>query len=277
VDEACFQHSLQCLTFGLVQEFGPSIFLEYSFTCNADSDFLALLGAEIIRYCEFMRLDSDDHDVGLTIMRLINRIVSHTYLVCVLTAAAKSWCIAQSAFPMNDAFCFSALGFVSASFWSLPEVAALHQFDLAAGMLYVLAGAIVLRELSVSCQDSALNLWIYLLAIRRAGIDPRTTPIYRRYRIFRRLHWSVIVCALIMAGQLFMALFVSILFWLTEIVHDLTRLFLGVVWGWVFRITAIGLNGRYADLAPTANAPDELSDVDLDGLLSHEITVGGSM
>jgi hypothetical protein len=120
---------------------------------------------------------------------------------------------------------------VATSCWSLPELVALHQFELAVGMLSVLAGGLVMRELYVSCQDSSLNAWIYMLAIRRAGIDPRTTPVYRRYKIFRNLQWSVIPSTLGIAGQLFVSLFVSIPFWLRETINDALRLFLALTWG----------------------------------------------
>lgn len=183
----------------------------------------------------------------------------------------------MSSFPSNDVFCFTALGFASTSFWSLPEIMALHQFELAAGMLSVLAGAIVLRELAVSGQDSALNSWIYMIAIRRADIDPRTTPVYRRYKIFRRFRWAAGICCLGLGAQLFVSLFVSVPFWLNESISDTLRLVFCITLGWIFRLTAGDFNGRYAYLAHAANPSDEPSDVDLVSILSDEITPGGGV
>jgi hypothetical protein len=117
--------------------------------------FWLLFGGEIIGYGGFEWLDSEDYDVGLTIVRILGRIITQTDLVCVLTIAAEGWCITQLQFPTNDGFCFSALGLAATACWSLPELIALHQFELASEMTSVLAGAIVLREMHLSCQDSS--------------------------------------------------------------------------------------------------------------------------
>jgi hypothetical protein len=238
--------------------------------------FWILCGVEVIRYVELRHLDSEDRDGGLTIVRIIGRIISRASMAFVLISAAKGWCITHCTFPTNDVLCFSTLAFVSSGIWWIQELAPFQQFEVPAGMLSVLAGAVVAREICISCSDSAVNSWIYLLAIRRADIDPRTTPVYRRYKIFKRLRWTVAIVALCWIADLVTVLFFAVPFWLSETFHDALRLLFIAACGWIFHIQACDFNGRYAYLSPADDTSDSNSPTDVETIIASEIAMGGS-
>jgi hypothetical protein len=143
-------------------------------------------------------------------------------------------------------------------------------------MLSVLAGVIVVREIYMNCGDSAVSSWIYLLEIRRADIDPRTTPIYRRYKIFRRLRLAVAIGATVETVLLTASLFVSVLFWIDEAVCDALQLFLIICCGWLFRIHNSDFGGRYAYVGETGGSTEGTQATDLIPFIASEIALGGS-
>jgi hypothetical protein len=204
-----------------------------------------LLAVETVRYFELRRLDGDDVDGGLTVLRVVGRVAYQTYFAAFATAAAKGWCILTNEFPLSDVLWSVGCVGLSSVAWILPDFVSLHSHEVITGMLSVLGGSLFLKDVLHAAGGSMMHSWAHLIAIGRAEINPRTTPVYERYTIFRSFRWSAVVGAGVIYIMLVLSLFINIPYRVTEGCNDALRLLLGGCWAWIFRIRDEDVNGRY--------------------------------
>jgi hypothetical protein len=204
-----------------------------------------LIAVETIRYFELRRLDCDDLDGGLTILRVVGRVAYQTYFAGLATAVAKGWCIITNEFPLSDVLWSVGCVTLSSIGWILPDFISLHSHEVITGMLSVLGGSLFLKDVLHAAGCSMIHSWAHLIAIGRAEINPRTTPVYERYTIFRTFRWSVMAGAAAIYVKLVLSLFIDIPYRIDEGCNDALRLLLGGCLAWTFRISDADVNGRY--------------------------------
>jgi hypothetical protein len=233
-----------------------------------------LIAVETIRYFELRRLDCDDLDGGLTILRVIGRFAYQVYFAVFATAVAKGWCILTNEFPLSDVLWSVGCVGVSSIAWILPDFISLQSPEVVTAMLSVLGGSLFLKGILHAAGCSMMHSWAHLIAIGRAEINPRTTPVYERYTIFRTFRWSAMAGAAVIYIKLVLSLFIDIPYRIDEGFNDALRLLLGGCWAWLFMIRDADVNGRYG-FAMQAEDCEPLSIESMD-LRSRVLMGGGS-
>lgn len=101
------------------------------------------------------------------------------------------------------------------------------------------------RNLVQSIDDCQAYVTAHLIVIAEEGIDPQTTPIWNKYRIFRVINWGVM---LFLCGKLLLAFcdqLFGITFWIKALLEDLMTLALFAVMAFNLRMKGKATKNRY--------------------------------
>merc|ERR1719456_1535736 len=93
---------------------------------------------------------------------------------------------------------------------------------------------VMLANIWLSINDNLRILKAQMLAIHSFGIDPRTTPVYTKYWMFRRL--KVFTALYVVFETVIHATFSATgVFWVFTLLHQLMELFIALSIGYTFR------------------------------------------
>jgi hypothetical protein len=199
----------------------------------------------LIRYYELRQLDVRDDDGGLTVLRLLVAVLAEAFRGLAFICAAKGFCVNLDRLPTIDILLATFLNLSATVLWRVPQYLNLHSLELPAFMLAALSGALFFREVLLSLSDSILRCWIHLLAIMRAGIDPKSTPVYQQFTMLRSFKIIFVCYAAIVGLHILIRIFVSIWYWADESISDLITLFILVMSGVIFRVRRSDVGGKY--------------------------------
>jgi hypothetical protein len=191
----------------------------------------------IVSELELKHKDQTDDSTVLTEIRYSLSTVYNVVLIGVLLLAARGWCIILDAVGcgyVSSSFCYSAFAVLPIGIVDL----------VAEGVVSRVCCVIAVVAIALYCQRMAAGVsraWSmvigHLLVISRNGIDGTTTPIYRKFRIFKFLIVTILVYLSIVSVCLVVQEFVTPGFWIVEVVTTTNSLFITVSTMWSFRLT----------------------------------------
>jgi hypothetical protein len=251
--------------------FHIQIHLHYMLTIT----FIVYFASLLIRYRELKRLDWDDTGIGLTVLRVGADLACVILSGIMLVNAAKGWCILIGCTSCYDSVLSTSFGLVAMILWMLPKWFDLGNFELASVMLAMLSAGLFVREVILRISDSSTRVWLHMLVILNAGIDPRTTPIFRKHKIFCITELALISFSALCFVRLCINLFVNIAFWIDEVVQDSLSLAFFIALGISFSLTEYDDSGIYGYIAQ--NEEGDQSPLALQSLSpsSSEMVPGG--
>ena len=237
--------------------------------------FVMHLVGHIIRILELSHLDVSDGDIALTNLRIIWWLLAQLVLAFTCTLAAHGYCVICNTVSAREVAQTFALGAAHISLWTIYQNCDLYGFDLTILMIIVFCGALFVREILLLLNDSVIHTWVHLVAIANAGIEPRTTPVYLKYRKFRVFQVSIMVyCALITLLSC-SSLFIAIPFWLTETIGDAVTLTFLTVTGFVFALHRLDMSGGYCYVVQADHSLDVEMDLEMLNMDTSELKSGG--
>ena len=237
--------------------------------------FVLQLAGHVIRDWELARLNVSDTDGGLTILRIICWAAAQLMLLVACTLAAHGYCVICDTLPMSEIAQTVGLGAAHVILWTVFHHCELQNFELAVLMLVVFCGVMWLREIVLVLNDCVIHTWVHLVAISNAGIEPRTTPVYLKYRKFRVFQVSVVIyCGLIVLMSS-SSLFVSIPFWIGETIGDAVTLLFLTITGFVFALHRLDMSGGYCYVVQAENSLDVEMDLEMLNMETSELKRGG--
>jgi hypothetical protein len=254
-----------------IMHFHIQIRLHYLMTISFIVFFVSLL----VRYRELKRLDWDDTGIGLTICRIVADLTSAILIGVALASAANGWCILGGCASCFDSILPTSFGLLAMVLWMLPKWIELGNFELAAIMLAMLSAGLFVREVSLSISDATSRVWLHMLVIMNAGIDPRTTPIFRKHKIFCLSELALISFSACCIVRFCINFFVSIPFWIDELVHDSLALTFLLLIGGSFSLTEYDDSGVYGYVPESEEGDDSPLALEALGGSSVELASGG--
>jgi hypothetical protein len=185
---------------------------------------------------ELLHMDHDDSYTPLSGIVVAFQILFDLSMMTTLLMAGRGWRIVYEAISCKEimsACLFSAgvlLPLTGITFTTDPL---LLRIFLLATVLFIVAYC--WRMISGVNNASSLVLG-HLLVISRSGIDPRTTPVYSKFKIFRVMVLSIVVYFLSMAFRLIVKEIVFLPFWGLDLADTTaTIMIIGAV-SWAFRL-----------------------------------------
>eukprot|EP00964_Phaeocystis_antarctica_P059155 scaffold35115_cov57-Phaeocystis_antarctica.AAC.4 len=174
--------------------------------------------------------------VALTLCWVLASIVKEPVVILCFVLVAKGWGITRDELSRCDTYrigaCISAM-FVSMAVQMAVET---HFAVLATVALYL----ILCLEVSTSIKTNLLVLKAQLCALRQFNVDPRSTPAYHKYCMFRRLSWLATGYVLVELGLHLSFEFTDRygkVWWPFMLGHQASELFFALFIGYTFRAT----------------------------------------
>jgi hypothetical protein len=173
-----------------------------------------------LRGIECSLLVATDETPALSIFVRVTQILAEASLYATLLLIAKGWCIVRDSLSPREfllAMLYSAafIVFRFCRFFFYDSVVIIVCL-----LISLLALLLLLRELVAGIADTSKSIMAHMLAIANRGINPQTTPIYHKYRVYVYFQWVVIVAAVGVSLYFCLHLFVDFPYILEEALSD---------------------------------------------------------
>jgi hypothetical protein len=211
--------------------------------------FVSTLFYLIVRAIELSHLETHDSGVGLTTLRAIGGVMAEIIFYATILLISKGWCIVRDALALSE--------ILSSLIYSWTFIVCkflLPVFESASGgwVLSVVTGismVLFLRDLVQGSNDATLHIIAHLLAIRNAGINPRTTPIFQKHLLYRRFQLILITGSAELLLEICLAEILQLAFFAREVLDDCMILVMMALLAIVFRLRPAGAvaYGRMSD------------------------------
>jgi hypothetical protein len=197
--------------------------------------FFALI-ATILSALEIKHFDSSDDSTGLTVAAIVALFASDTLFCWTTILTAKGWSLVMESLSIADLL----VSFFASVLLTVP-LACIGNLHLGiADYIFLIAAVVGLvvyyRAVLNSIDASITHVIGHLLVIAERGIDPRTTPIWQKYRMFRGLLWVMLAYFAMQTLAAGLTKFTNCPYFGTQLIRDCASLVLMVAAVVLFRL-----------------------------------------
>jgi hypothetical protein len=218
---------------------------------------------------ELMHKHVSDDPTPLEWIDLALDLLARIGLLGTLLIAARGWSIVVASIRWCDIFS----SFACAVAVVVPLVAVQR---LPISTFTCVAMVIVMGAIAVYCQRMISGiaratsfLMAHLLVISRNGIDATTTPVYKKFTLFRILTVSMLVYFAVVSLMLIVTQVVSPGYWMVELVDSAVLLFIVSAAMWAFKLTSFRSTDYLMVQLATNCRSTELLRSEINGLGPH--------
>lgn len=237
--------------------FRVQIWIHYLFTLT----FIFVVLTEFVRLLEFKALDQEDVSVFWTPLRISFEVIGSIIGFLTLLLASKGWCIIRDEISVKELILAVVYSVISLIFVAIPQYFYLGSFELPAFLLSLLFVGLYVRELIVSINDASLHILAHMLAISNEGIDPQTTPVYRKHLMYQYFEYAVIGACTLVLVEICIQMFVEVPYWIFETMTDFVIIIVIIVLEIIFRLR-VSTNGTYETIHGSGDREMQLADIE---------------
>jgi multisubunit Na+/H+ antiporter MnhE subunit len=181
---------------------------------------MALLST-VLSALELKHFNLSDEETPLTIVSSIVVFFSETVFFWTTLMAAKGWSLVKESLERKEVI----VSFVFSLILTIP-LTCIDNLHVGFGdyviLLFAMFGLIMYyRSILQSIDSSSAYVLAHLLVIAESGIDPRTTPIWQKYRMFRGLLWGILGFFCIHTLATALTKFTSCPYFVNQLMRDL--------------------------------------------------------
>lgn len=187
--------------------------------------------------------------------------INTLFLLITLILAARGWYIISKKIegkPLIAPIIFSAAYVILSALLNFLSLG-FYDFLIAIGALVCLGFYIFYLTRYVN--ESLFKITAHIVVIKNQGIDPKTTPVYQKYKMFKLYFRALIVYCICIMVQLFTEVFSGNLLWLPRLLSDLSSLILLCFLFYIFMIRQKRNNGYL--IFEEDGDPEEFSQNDI--------------
>lgn len=254
-----------------VFHFRVQIWIHYCFT--AVFIFAALYNG--IRFMELKKLDVQDETVFLTTLRITAEVFGIVAFMTTLLFAAKGWCIVRDELSLFEVVSTLLYSVLIITLMTISVYVYLGSFEIVVLIAGIVVSILFIRELIVSINDASLHIMAHLLAISNAGIDPETTPIYRKHTMYTYFNWTIIGACTMLLILLCSSVFFEIPLWANETSTDVTLLVFLTALALIFRLRGTDTAGYSSITGGDFSDVNEIALTDIENARHTPLSKGG--
>lgn len=218
-----------------------------------------------------------DHDTApsVTPVKIVMFTLYNACLYITLLLASKGWCIYKATLTCKDVFMPIFYVVVYNVFNGLLMFKPTGKFSVIWSIISIIAMVLLLRELIIGINKSRIHFMGHLLVISNAGITPKSTPIYAKYKLYILLKYSIIGCFVFIIIQVCVELFANPFFWIDRLIIEILQALILTVLCIIFRLKNTQSQDQYMQIyegesdhedteVDNAEAPEvlQLSDIE---------------
>lgn len=194
------------------------------------------LACQIIEFFETRHKDKYNSHTILTEIKIFITLISKVTLFSVLLMASKGWKILTDSIKKIQIFTCFLLSFLTVLPLTLIQNYSLLNYEIPVMLISAFFMALFLRELLSSINRAIINVYGHLLVISQSGIDPTTTPIYYKSKMFYALSWSLIIYFLFISLRMIISQIFFIPYWTLELSKEVLDILVFSTIMWFFRL-----------------------------------------
>lgn len=219
--------------------FRVQIWIHYLFTLTFVLAFLI----DTVRFYELRTLEQQDISAFWTPLRVVLDIVGSVTAFTTLLLASKGWCIIRDEISVTEMLLSVLYSIIFVILLQLPQYFYLGVFELPVFLFSLIFVGLYVRELIVSINDASLHILAHMIAISNEGIDPQTTPVYRKHQMYQYFEGAVIAGCTLVLIKICLSMFIEIKLWISETLTDVIEIILLLTIEIIFRLRGTSAAG----------------------------------
>jgi hypothetical protein len=206
--------------------------------------FVSAVVARCLRYVLLKDRDVHDLRLGTYAVSVMSAVIFEQFLYVVILLCAKGWCIVRSRIKRTELIRSVILTVVLVVVRAVEEnTSPGRTMGYIIILTIIVALFLYVRELIKSIHLASMYLEAYLLEIRNADIDPMSTPVWRKQRMFDQLQYCILAYCVCMLVTLIVGVFVDEWPWVPALMQDIVDLSIVIGMAIVFRLRGGARNG----------------------------------
>ena len=186
---------------------------------------------------EYYTMNRKDGDSPLYVMRKIFRVLQESSLIFAMLLASDGWCIIHHNMPYwKIALAFLLSGCVTVSCAVADFVELTNLLYLVVFLILGISSGIYLYIMLKNTQIGYDYVKAHLYVIAESGIDPKTTPIYKKYRLYKAISWEMPFYFILLFFRIMFSFYLTFPFWTIQLAYDVIILTLITVISFTFRM-----------------------------------------
>jgi hypothetical protein len=193
--------------------------------------------SRICSYANLKYTDQNDASTGIQLLFIIFEVLFLMSVYTVILLCAKGWCIVRRSVKISEFVRALVIAISFLLIQAVVEYVALTRWlNLIALIVMLFLVILYVRELIRSIHLGEMYIMAHLLEISNAGIDPETTPIWPKRKMFDRLQYCIIAYCILMLIQLGSVVFAPNSFWVHRMMQDIADISILIGIGLVYRL-----------------------------------------
>lgn len=239
---------------------GAKISIHYLFTACFILCFISKVADTVSLYYEKGHHPSN----GIFIFRKVFQVLFLASMFFAIIIASKGWCIIRPTIKIREVI----LPLIYIVLMLVFEVVILNVYsgnwDILFMILLIASLTLYVRDLIKSTNSSSMRVLAHCLSIAAKGIDPKSTPIWRKRMMLNNLRLSFCVYCVLLIIRLIFLFFLDHILWVDDFLDMLIDLVMVLILGFTFYLRKESTNG-YSMIFDDGNE-NEYTLQDLEGV-----------
>lgn len=186
---------------------------------------------------EERRLDVSDDPSPIYVARKVFRVLSEFILLSAMLMASEGWCIIRTTIPLYSiigSFFFGAVVSIAFAVYDFVNLNTIGSIICLVIILVNFVVFILIMMYKIRLARVAIEAHLYVIA--EEGIDPETTPVYKKIRLLKIVVISFMGYCISLFARSILNFFWSLPFWVMQLIYDLVALAFAGTIAVVFRM-----------------------------------------
>jgi hypothetical protein len=258
----CFHFILLILWFiNWGMHFSIQIWIHYFLTAVFTSGLLYQCTSTFEFYSDNLYEDR----IAPYVIREIFSVISMGLFFGTIILIAKGWCIIRDSIPCSAIVRALIYPFLLIIVTFLLGIAENVIFAAVMLVLSVVVMVLLMRELLISTKDAFLHIIARLLAIADQGINARSTPIWQKYRLYRRFQFSMLAASILIIIYAIVDLIIGLDYLPGEVIVDVLIFAVFAMLAFIFRLRGQA-QSNYLRIGDDEQTAGEVRLADIEGI-----------
>lgn len=169
--------------------------------------------------------------------------VNTLFLLITLIFAARGWYIITKKIDFKKLILPLIFSLLFVVFNLLLTFLSLGFYDFVIALVALICLGVYVFYLTRFINESLFKITAHILVIKNEGIDPKSTPVYQKYKMFKLYFKALIVYCVCVIIQLIVECFADDITWLNHLLSDISAIILACFLFYIFMLRQKRYNG----------------------------------
>lgn len=201
------------------------------------------IASSILSYFRLKHENTTDQLASIQYISEAFSFVGNVIMFTTMILAARGWGLLSEKISLKNVVRTILVTMVFFSLITYSQYADVHLFQVVLTFIILVLIVVLLRLVVFSINEAELLILAHLYVISQSGIDPSSTPVYKKHHIYQVYQNSVISYFTVSILKLISVLFLELDFWVADLIEEISNIMMYFVLIWCFRIRRVDTNG----------------------------------